>query len=179
MVFRQIFLSFLFIFSVSDLEAQSFDILSAGELDLDSDQITNEGKVNKYFGMNVSGLGESILQVRIGNTSAQDPYEFKLSQTQLYSYIFDNDPAEEFSVAFRRGLFGAVNVDVLDLNGILQDTVAIQLDIKRSARSCKEHPSSKIKTCKRIDLAKATNSQKRLAAKRFVNSIRGPIVLEP
>lgn len=166
-------------FSISSALSQGFTITNAGELLLGTDQITDEGNVKKYFGMNVIGVGNSILKVTVGDQSAEKPYEFKVNNTKLYSYLLNYDLAEEISIAFRRGVYGLITFEILNSDKSISDSTVINLNVSLSKKNCKKHPSKSLKKCERVNLAKASKSQKRTFVKKFIQSIKGPIVLEP
>ena len=164
---------------VNQVVAQTFDITAAGELDLESDVITNPGVVSEYFGMNVVGAGESILRVSVGDVSHDDPFEFKLSSTQLFSFLLANDLVSELNVHFRRGVTGSVTVSILTSSGEVQDSATIILNVQRKKSACKKNPSKRVKGCKAVNLDSASAALRRTFAVKFNQSIKGPIVLEP
>ncbi len=163
---------------VSETLAQTYQIDEIGELDLDSDLITSN-TVSRYFGMNVTGPGSARVRVTIGDVSFEDDVSIALASTQLYSYLFSGVLAENLGVKFRRGLFGTVTVELLDENGVSNDSATFELDVSRPKNACKKYPSEKIKTCTRVDLSQASLKSRRKVARKLAISIRGPIVLEP
>lgn len=158
--------------------AQPFTITEAGELDSETDQITSS-IVTKYFGMDVSGEGRSVFRVSVGDVSETDPYEFRTSDTQIWSYLFSYDLADELGIAFRRGVKGPVTIEILDESGNVHTSALVTLNVNLGKRNCRRHPSKRIKKCKQVDLATASAARRRKLARKFVQSLRGPIVLEP
>ena len=159
--------------------SQEFTIIEAGELDLESDAITTPAVVTEYFGMNVTGAGDSIIRVSVGDVSYEYPYEFQRGATQMYSYLLANNLVSGLNVHFRRGVTGSIEVAILDSSGALHDNVTAVLDIKRKASMCRRYPSMKVRGCKTVNLATASPSLRKLFARRFRESIKGPIILEP
>jgi len=159
--------------------AQEFDIVDAGELTLGTSDIAIPNTVNKYFGMNVTGYGNSYIKATIGTQSAEKTYNFVTSSTRLYSYLFSNNLAKDVAVDFRRGVYGAVTIEVFNSNQELQDTVTINLDVTHKKSNCQKHPSRKLKKCARVNLDNTSRGNQSKLVRAFVKSIRGPIVLEP
>lgn len=167
--------TFLPVFLCATSHAQTFTILAAGELNLKTDQITDPGNVRKYFGMDVSGSGNSFIRVNAGNESAQRDYEFRLSETQLKSFLLSGDLSEGISPAFVRGVKGSVLIEILNQAQEVQTSVVLNLNVRRSSSSCgQSYPS-----CKLVKLDKAAARLRRQFVRKFVKSLRGPIILEP
>jgi hypothetical protein len=177
---RALIFQLIFLLSLSTpLFAQPFEITAIGELDLESDQIISPNVVNKYFGMNVSGAGESLIRVSIGDQSVDEDFEFKLSSTQVSSFLFSRTLANEVALAFRRGVSGTVNIALLGLDGTPYDSESFVLDVTFHKSNCRKFKSKRLPRCVRVDLATATAKQRLKLARVFAESIRGPIVLEP
>lgn len=177
------FYALILMFAMPSLAASQtepqFSISSAGELDLDSNQIVNSGYVSRYLGFFVSGSGEGSIVVSIGDESASKSYTFQLSSTRFVSFLFDGVLAEEIALAFRRGVFGAISISILDSQGVTSDSTTINLEVTRKKSSCKKYTSPKLKRCARIDLSKASRRERKTLTRKLLSSIRGPIVLEP
>jgi hypothetical protein len=165
--------------TVQASSAQTFDIEEAGEVTLGTDNISSPGLVRRYFGMNVTGIGQGIISVRAGSERSEDPYEFILNNTRMVSYLLAGSLGEELSPAFRRGVTGTIDIELRDTSGAVHDVTSIELEVKRSRRECAKFPSKKVKRCAPLDLDRASASDKRRFLTRFVRSIRGPIILEP
>lgn len=171
--------TWLTIVSTNTASGQSFIVLDAGEIRLGSSEIVEPGTVRENFGMNVAGAGVVLIRASSGNESAINEQEIKANPTRLVSYLLANELATEISRPFRRGLRGTVTIDLLEDSDTLSDTTSIVLNVTRPKRECAKFPSKRIKGCRQLNLDRATSAQRRLFLQRFVESIRGPIVLEP
>lgn len=169
-------IALLFIFLVAfEASAQSFQIINAGELKLGSNEILTPGKVTEYFGMNVSGLGESIIRVHVGNESYDKAYEFKTDPTRLFSYFFPNN-LSKLGDNFIRGVKGTMTIDIISPEGMNSASTQIEIDVLLPRKNCRAKPTI---PCKKADLSKLSSRQIKKFVKAFTNSIKGPIVLEP
>ncbi len=169
------------IFSALPIAAQNFAISQAGEINLDTDEITSTETVSEYFGMYVDGLGESTVRIQLGDAIYDYSYTFQLSSTRLVSYLFGTSTAlpDDAGAIFRRGVVGQLTVSILDKNGTLHDSATLQLDVTLPKRNCRKYTVRRSERCARVNLESAPLKQRQKLARVFGRSIRGPIVLEP
>lgn len=172
------FILLIVLASFSQAFAQTFSIVNAGELKLGSSEILLPNSVNKYFGMNVEGIGDAIIKVTVGKQSAEKSYTFRSSPTKLSSFLLSQDLATELSINFRRGVVGQVSIEILDSARVVQDSVVINLDVTLKKNNCKKYPSARLKKCERLVLSKADRRNQKKLATAFARSIKGPIILE-
>lgn len=180
-----LFASLLCLLSFSNAKAEEllYTITSMGEMDLDTDLVTTEGQASQYLGMYVSGAGEAILEVQVGTTIAAKSITFRDSTTRVVSYLLHN-LGEELGGVFKRGLTGTVIISVSDENSVLMDFSSVKLDVKASKKIyCGKYKSGKKKgkkkLCKQIKIESLNSKQRTKFATELVQSLRGPIYLEP
>lgn len=174
---QSIALSIALLCLVGASRAQNFSIISAGELQLGTDTILVEGIVSEYFGMNVTGIGAVTLRVRVGTNTVSRPFEFKVDPTRLSSFFIPNDLANLGNV-FRPGVRGPVTIEIIDSLGVPAGT-SITFDAALPRSNCRKTKTKPAVKCVKADLNKLTKKQQLKFAKAFLDSIRGPIVLEP
>ena len=161
--------------------AQEFSITSAGEMDLDTDLVTVPGSASSYFGMYVAGLGPAMIQVTVGDVSQAKAIMLRDSSTRYVSYLLNSfsEQMEDFDPIFKRGIKGPVTVAVLDNDGVLADSVQIELNVRGTKKFCGRKKNGKKKRCTQPLTTSLKASQKQIFGEEFLSSIRGPIYLEP
>ena len=169
------------IWPCTSVAADDYSISSAGEMDLDTDLVTNSDTVSRYFGMYVAGLGSAMIRVEAATMGAAKTVVLRESSTRFVSYLL-SDIASDLGTLdpiFKRGLRGSIAVQILSSDGTTLDAVTLNLDVRGTKRFCGRKRNGRRKRCAVPTVQALTSAQEVIFLEEFVSSIRGPIYLEP